>query len=205
MTLRSMPADHMGAVVDADKSSPMPRRHRLSLYLFAPVFIAIGLLAAGCSSGNPPSATSSANSLISQGLSAESHGQNQQAIRDFSAAVAKNPSTPIAYYDLGVIYQQQLNQPIQAANEFNKALLANPNYKPALYDLAILETSTNPTQAISLYQQLLKLNPNDPNVLFNLGLLLYAHNAVAQGQADLNKAISIDPSLKSRVPAGVNL
>jgi tetratricopeptide (TPR) repeat protein len=205
MTLRSMPTDDERAVVDDGETPPKTQRHRPSLFLFAPALLAVGLLAAGCGSGSPPSAASSADSLISQGLSAESHGQNQRALQDFSEAVAKNPSAPIAYYDLGVIYQQQLNKPNQAASEFNKALLADPNYKPALYDLAILETSANPLQAINLYQQLLKLNPNDPNVLFNLGLLLYAHNQVAQGKADLNKAISIDPSLKSRVPAGVSL
>jgi Tfp pilus assembly protein PilF len=203
MTLCPTETVHAQGTLGVETSRPRKRTPQvLSLLLFP--LLTVGLLAAGCSSSSP-SASSSADSLISQGLSAESHGQTQQALQDFSKAVAQNPSSTIGYYDLGVIYQQQLNEPNQAASEFNKALLADPTYKPALYDLAILETSTNPLSAINLYQQLLKLNPSDPNVLFNLGLLLYAHDSVAQGQADLNKAISIDPSLKSRVPAGVTL
>ena len=168
-----------------------------------PALLAIGLFAAACSSGGGTSDSSSANSLISQGLSAQSHGQTQTAINDFNSAIAKNPATPIPYYDLGVIYQQTLNQPSRAAAEYNKALLAAPTYKPALYNLAILDTPNDPLTAINLYQQLLKLNPNDANVNFNLGLLLIAHNSPTEGQADLDKAISINPTLRSRVPAGI--
>jgi tetratricopeptide (TPR) repeat protein len=174
---------------------------RLARVLFAPAILAIALVAAACSSS--PSPSSSANSLISQGLSAESSGQTQQALKDFNAAVAKDPSTAIGYYDLGVLYQQQLNQPTLAATEYNKALLANPSYKPALFNLAILETSTDPTSAIATYNKLLALNPNDPNVNFNLGLLLIAQNQPLQGHTALKKAIALDPSLAKRVPKGI--
>jgi Tfp pilus assembly protein PilF len=161
------------------------------------------LLAAACSSGTPPSSSSSANSLISQGLTAQRSGQTNQAVQDFTSAATKNPTSPIAYYDLGVIYQQTLNQPTKAAAQFNKALLADPTYKPAMYDLAILDTASNPIEAINLYNQILKLNPNDANVNFNDGLLLIAANQPTQGHADLQKAIAINPALASRLPAGV--
>jgi tetratricopeptide (TPR) repeat protein len=164
--------------------------------------LAVGLLIAAC--GSPSSSnTSSANSLISQGLAAQKGGQTNQAVQDFNAAATKNPTSPIAYYDLGVIYQQTLNQPAKAAAEFNKALLADPAYKPAMYDLAILDTPSNPIEAINLYNQILKLNPNDANVNFNDGLLLIAANQPTQGHADLQKAIAINPALASRVPAGI--
>jgi tetratricopeptide (TPR) repeat protein len=141
--------------------------------------------------------------LISQGLAAERSGQTSQAVQDFKAAAAKNPTSPIAYYDLGVIYQQTLNQPSKASSAFNKALLADSIYKPALYDLAILDTPSNPIEAINLYNQILKLNPNDANVNFNNGLLLIAANQPTQGHADLKKAIALNPALASRLPAGV--
>lgn len=154
-----------------------------------------------CNSSDSP--TSSANALISEGLAAESHGQTQEAIKDFNAAVAKNPASAIGYYDLGVVYQQQVNDPTSATSAYNKALLANPNYKPALFNLAILQTQSDPAGAVSTYNQLLKLNPSDSNVLFNLGLLLIAQNQPVQGHADLQKAISINPTLAKRVPAGI--
>ena len=72
-----------------------------------------------------------------------------------------------------------------------------------MFNLATLEASSNPQNAITLYNQLLKLKPNDANVLFNLGLLLIAQNQPVTGHADLKKAISLDPSLSSRVPKGI--
>lgn len=167
------------------------------------VLAAIALFAAACSSSPSSNPSSEADSLVSQGLTAESHGEVQQAVSDFNAAVTKNPSSAIPYYDLGVVYQEKLNEPSLAQTEYNKATLADSSYRPALFNLATLETSSDPGNAINLYNELLKLKPNDPNVLFNLGLLLIAQNQSLTGHADLKKAISLDPSLASRVPKGI--
>jgi cytochrome c-type biogenesis protein CcmH/NrfG len=186
--------------------SPAPSQGRSSRFgriLFALALAAIALIAAACSSSPSSNPSSEAGSLISQGLTAESHGQVRQAVNDFNEAVAKNPSSAVPYYDLGVVYQERLNDPSLAQSEYNKATLADSSYKPALFNLAILETSSDPQGAINLYNELLKLNPNDPNVLFNLGLLLIAQNQSLTGHADLKKAISLDPSLASRVPKGI--
>lgn len=165
-----------------------------------PALLCVAIFAASCSGGTPsPSAT--ANADISRGLADKSSGHTQQAIADFNAAVAANPTDPVPYYDLGVMYQQIKNNPAQAVVEYNKAILANPNYRPALFNLAILDTTNNPQAAISLYQQLLRIHANDANVLFNLGLLLHAQGQAAQGQADVQKAVFINPALKSRIPA----
>jgi Flp pilus assembly protein TadD len=182
------------------------RTSRPTRYLLAPALAAVAVIAVACNSGSG-SDSSSASGLISQGLSAESSGQTQQAVKDFQAAVAKNPTDAIAYYDLGVIYQQNLNESTQAAAEYNKAILANPKYKPALFNLAIINTQSDPQTAVSLYNKLLTINPKDPNVLFNLGLLLISQNSSAttllQGHEYLKQAITIDPSLASRVPKGI--
>jgi tetratricopeptide (TPR) repeat protein len=166
--------------------------------LLGAALLALALVAAACSSGGTP--TSAANSDIAHGLSAESSGHTQQAINNFTAAAKADPTNPIPYYDLGVIYQQHLKDPAKAASAYNKAILAG-NYRPAIYNLAILESSSNPLAAANLYQELLKANPNDPNALFNLGLLLHAQGQTAQGQADISKAVLINPALKNRIPA----
>lgn len=201
MTLNSVQTD-IQAEAPQDASSPQGRaRRRVASLVLIPCLAAAALVVAACNDSSSPS--SSANSSIAQGLSAESHGKTQEAIKDFNAAVAKDPTSAIAYYDLGVVYQQLVNDPTSAANAYNKALLANPNYKPALFNLAILQTQSDPASAITTYNQVLKLSPNDANTLFNLGLLLIAQNQTLQGHADLKKAISIDPTLAKRVPAGI--
>lgn len=175
--------------------------HRI---LVASAILAVALSAAACSSSpSPQSSAESANALVTQGLSVESLGHIQTAIQDFSSAVGKKPSDAIAYYDLGVIYQQRLAKPTQAATYYNKAIQADPTYRPALFNLAIIETSSDAQGAIALYNKLLTLNPNDPNTLFNLGLLLISQNQTTQGHADLQKAIFLNPALKARVPAGI--
>jgi Tfp pilus assembly protein PilF len=162
----------------------------------------VALVTAACSS-NGPSATPSgtANQLVGAGLAAQQQGQIPQAKQDYQAAIGKDPNNKYAYYDLGVIYQQAQDS-TDASTDYRRALVIDPNFKPALFNMAVLETSSDPHGAIALYQQLLQLNPNDANVNFNLGLLLIAQGQPAQGHADLSKAVQIDPSLTSRLPAG---
>jgi tetratricopeptide (TPR) repeat protein len=194
-------------VVASDATPKSPSRatsrpgFRHPRMLLVPAFLALAGLVAACNSS--PSPTAASNSLLASGLSAEKAGQAQQAVKDFNEAAKKNPTSAIPYYDLGVVYQELLQNPTQAAAEYNKALLADPNYKSAMFNLATIEATSNPTDAITLYQKLVKLNPNDANSNFNLGLLLYGHGQVSAGQAALEKAIALDPALKSRVPSGV--
>jgi Tfp pilus assembly protein PilF len=169
--------------------------------LLPAVLLCIAIMATACGSGGSPSPSATASSDISHGLAAKSAGQTQQAIHDFKAAVSAEPTDPIPYYDLGVIYQQVENDTSQAAAYYGKAVLADSNYRPALFNLAIIDTSTDPGAAINLYNQLLKINPDDSNVLFNLGLLLHSQGQTTEGQADVSKAVFLSPSLKSRIPA----
>lgn len=169
----------------------------------------LALIGAACSSAPNPqasskgrSSTSQGEKLVEDGLKAESQGQVHKAISDFEAAIAAAPNNQYAYYDLGVIYQQQLNNPAQAASWYEKALVADPKYRPALFNLAILNTVSNPKEAISLYDRILRINPNDADTNFNLGILLVSEHKTAQGQADIDKAIAADPSLASRLPKG---
>jgi Tfp pilus assembly protein PilF len=102
------------------------------------------------------------------------------------------------------VYQLYLKNSAQARSYYNKAILADADYRPALFNLAIVDTPTDVQSAVLLYNELLAMNENDSNVLFNLGLILVGHGQMAQGQSDINKAIILNPKLKSRLPAGVS-
>ena len=101
--------------------------------------LGISLIATACGGGSP-SASSRANSDISNGLAAKSSGHIQEAIDDFNAAVAENPTNPIPYYDLGVMYQQVKNNPTQAVTEYNKAILASPPLTDLRYSTSPFST-----------------------------------------------------------------
>jgi tetratricopeptide (TPR) repeat protein len=154
----------------------------------------LSLTACSSSKSTPP-----ADRLVNAGLVAQQHGNLTQAVVDYQAAIKANPLQLYAYYDLGVIYQQE-NDYLDASSNYQKALVINPKYQSALFNLAILETSSNPGNAVSLYEQLLSLNPNDSNVLFNLGLVLRAHGDSVHGDADIAKAVKLNPALAAHVP-----
>ncbi len=193
------------AVSDRTSLATASRTRRLTAVRLLPVLLVVALAGAACSKAATPSSSpaKTADNLVTKGLGAESKGESQTAVNDFTAAIAANPADTYAYYDLGVMYQSQLNNPTQAAAEYNKAILANPAYKPAIFNLAILETPNDPAGAIAEYQKILALDSNDADTNFNLGLLLIAQNQSTQGHADLAKAIMLEPSLASRVPKGI--
>ncbi len=162
--------------------------------------MAVGLLIASC--GSSPSAPSAADSLVSNGLQAESDGQYQQAQRDFASAAAQERSA-IPYYDLGVLYQRDLHDPAQAAVEYKRALSIQPKNKNAMFNLAVVDTPSQPQAAENVYNQLRLLYPKDAQAYFNLGILLIQQNQPTPGHLLLKKAISLDPALAKQVPAEI--
>ena len=143
--------------------------------------------------GSSPSSPSAADSLTSNGLQAESEGQYQQALHDFRSAAAQERSA-IPYYDLGVLYQRDLHDPVQAAVEYKRALSIQPKNKNAMFNLAVVDAPNQPQAAENLYNELRILYPKDAQAYFNLGVLLIQQNQPTPGHILLRKAISLDPA-----------
>jgi Tfp pilus assembly protein PilF len=180
------------------------RRTRASVAVFAVVVMAV---LGACSDGKKDAANSSGagsgspvDQLLDEGLQAQNAGQLDVAKQKYLDVLKLDPTNKIAYYDLGVLYQQQ-SDVANARDSYQKAILADSKYQPALFNLAILETPVNPARAEELYRQLLTINQKDANVHFNLGLLLKQVGRQQEGDAEIQTAVSIDPSLSSRIPA----
>jgi Tfp pilus assembly protein PilF len=81
-------------------------------------------------------------------------------------------------------------------------LTIDPKYNPALFNLAILtDAAGDPTAAADLYRRAAAANPSDASSHFNLGLLLLRLGKTAQGNAEITKAIKLNPALKRPSPA----
>lgn len=174
--------------------------------LLRPILPVVGvavaaLVAASCGSSSP-SPSSAADSLVANGLQAEANGQYQQAQSDFLSAAAKERSA-IPYYDLGVLYQRELNDPAKAATAYKHALTIQPKNRNAMFNLAVLDTTSEPQAAENLYNQLRLEYPKDAQAYFNLGVLLIQQNQPTPGHLLLKKAIALDPALAKQVPAGI--
>jgi tetratricopeptide (TPR) repeat protein len=128
---------------------------------------------------------------------------------DYSAAeglltqVTKlEPRNYAAYYDLGLAYQDQgAVRPALVA--YAKAQALNERFVPVLYNRAVLYSRADPQLALFLYRRVISLQQDSPTAFLNLGLLEAAQGPHLRKQAnrDLARAIQLDPSLASRIPA----
>jgi tetratricopeptide (TPR) repeat protein len=190
---------------------PIHRRRSLIAAPFAAGVLA--LLVSACGS-NPPStttststtiATGSPTALLQAGLAAQKAGNVTVAISDYKEAVAAAPTSSTASYanyDLGDIAQIDQNDPSAAETYYRAALAVNPNFVNALYNLAIILTPTQPLVAESDYLQVVTLDPSNADAHLNLGFIYNSEKEKAKANAQFAKATALDPSLKSRIPAG---
>lgn len=142
--------------------------------------------------------------LIEEGLTAQHVGNLTLAFADYQAVVTKQPNNVDAIFDIGTIYQAR-NQNGQAASWYERALKLEPNLSQALYNLAIIDTAGNPSAAVTLYEKDTTVDPSNAAAWFNLGVILYRQGQQTPGRADIQHAISLEPSLASDVPSDIKL
>jgi len=180
------------------------KTRRLGLVPRCAGVVAIGVLSAAALSAcgsSPNSASLSAAQDISAGIASQGAGQYATAARYYEKALAIQPKSSVALYNLGDVEQLE-NLDAAAKSHYLAALAVDPNFISALYNLATLEASSSPLEAEALYDQVIKLSPSDADAHFNLGYVLIALGHKAAGQAEINKGIKLNPALASRVGKG---
>jgi tetratricopeptide (TPR) repeat protein len=164
-------------------------------------FVLLGSLLSAC--GGPASAQQSdqqkAAALLTAGLTAHGAGRTAEAAADYRKVLTYDPQNKWAHYNLGVI--EQLNgQKAAAEADYRAVLTSDPNFAGALYNLAILRADVAPQEAVDLYRHAISAMPTMGSAHLNLGFLLQSLGQAAEGKAELDKAIAIDPALAKRIP-----
>ncbi len=167
----------------------------------AAALIAVLATLAACGGSSTQSDAQIAASALNAGLSAQAAGHLTDAVTDYKNAIAHDPRNKYAYYDLGLV-QQLLGQAAAAEQNYRAALQLDPNLAPALFNLAILRTTPSPAEAEQLYRHVISLQPKDAATHLNLGFLLRSEGRTAEGNTELQTAVSLDPSLASRIEPG---
>lgn len=147
------------------------------------------------SSSSTKSDTKKASKAVNDGLDAHSKGDLTTAAKDYKLALKYEPTNKFALYNLALIDEAQGNYGL-AEEKYRAALKTDPAYEPALYNLAILRTSRDPQEAMALYQRAVEANPKDASAMLNLGLLQRAAGQKALGDANVAKAVALNPKLK---------
>ena len=167
----------------------------------AAVLIAVLATLAACGSSSTQSEAQIAANDLNAGLSAQAAGRMSEAATDYKNAIAHDSHNKFAYYDLGDV-QQLTGQSAAAETNYRAAIQIDPNFAPALFNLAIIRTTPSPAEAEMLYRHVIALSPKDGAAHLNLGFLLRSEGRTAEGNAELNTAVSLDPTLASRIPPG---
>lgn len=147
------------------------------------------------SSSSTVSSAKKASAALNKGLAAHAKGDLTTAEKDYKLTLRYDPTNKFALYNLALIDEAQGNYGLAEA-KYRAALKSDPAYEPALYNLALLRTGRDPKEAISLYLRAVRANPRDASAFLNLGLLQRAAGQKAKGDANVAKAIALNPKLK---------
>jgi tetratricopeptide (TPR) repeat protein len=138
-------------------------------------------------SANPYNAPKDARAAYEQGLKAKKNGQVAAAQESFEKAVTLYPKYAIAWFQLGVVLQQQKQQPA-ARRAYMEAAMADKTLLPPYLSLTIMAyEEKNWTEVVRLSDHIIALDPTNHAALteyiLNLDALdftgAYFYNAVA--------------------------
>lgn len=189
----------------ADGSDAEVRRWRgisVGLAVVLAALIGAFLVVQGSDDENERSADPTTE-LIATGEAAYERKQYSLARRSFLSAIARDPDSAAAHYNLGLIMQLVDQNPAGAEAQYRKAIDAQPDFTSALFNLAVLRAQADATEeAIDLYRRTIAADPQHAAAHLNLGFLLQKIDpASPEAQAEFARAVELDPSLANRVPA----
>jgi superkiller protein 3 len=140
-----------------------------------------------------------AQAAVDEGLAAHAAGDLATAEEAYRRAIELDPQNPFAYYNLGVIAQSE-GELADAEFNYRTAIDLDPAFVEALFNLAILRADAGASdEAIELYERVIEEQPEYAAAHLNLGFLLIAEGEEEAGQAALDEAVRLDPSLEDRI------
>jgi tetratricopeptide (TPR) repeat protein len=139
------------------------------------------------------------DALITAGNSSQQKGDATAAAALYEKAIADDPTSAVARYDLGDLDQLALYENGSAETEYERALAIDPHFVDARFNLAILESTGHPMSAIASYDTIIGFDPNDADAYLNLGFLLRRVGRFSASAAAFHSAVRLDPALKSRI------
>ncbi|XP_012411057.2 tetratricopeptide repeat protein 6 [Trichechus manatus latirostris] len=132
--------------------------------------------------------------LTNRGVIHEFMGQQQNAMKDYQAAISLNPEYSLAYFNAGNIYFHH-RQFSQACDYFSKALQFDPEDEYALMNRAVTNTILKKyEEAEEDFANVVDSCPFWAAVYFNRANFYYCLKQYEIAEADLSKALSLKPN-----------
>ncbi|MFG2985723.1 tetratricopeptide repeat protein [Streptomyces sp. NPDC048258] len=150
-------------------------------------------------SASAPRTLSKAHVLVQTGILQGKYQDLHGAETSFKRALELDPGNKLAWYNLGVIAQQD-GRPSDARDAYDKALKIDPKYTSALYNEAVLLKSSEPDRAIKLLRRAIAVNPKASTAHLQLGQALAKKGRDDEARDAFRRAVAVDPALHSHVP-----
>ncbi|XP_019573938.2 tetratricopeptide repeat protein 6 [Rhinolophus sinicus] len=132
--------------------------------------------------------------LTNRGVTYEFMGQQQNAMKDYQAAISLNPTYSLAYYNAGNVYFRH-RQYSQASDYFSKALKFNPENECATMNRAIANTILKKyEEAREDFANVVESCPFWAAVYFNRAQFYCSLKQYELAEEDLSKALSLKPN-----------
>lgn len=121
-------------------------------------------------------------------------GDHDTAIQEYTLAIAKDQTRPVAYNNRGYSYYI-LEQYEQSIQDYTKAIELDPNFPLAYINRGISYRNLKQyEQAIQDYVKVIELDPNDTTAYYNRGNNYRYLKQYEEAIQDYNKAIELDPN-----------
>ncbi|THA38000.1 tetratricopeptide repeat protein [Streptomyces sp. A1547] len=143
--------------------------------------------------------TQEANALLQGALVQESRHDSEGAARTLRRAVGLDPRNKLAWYNLGVIAQQD-GKRADALASYDKALKIDPSFTSALFNEAILLKPAEPDRAAGLLKRAIAADPKAATAHLQLGYILADQGRSDEAGGAFRRAVAADPSLRPQVP-----
>ena len=144
--------------------------------------------------------TEQANKLLQEGIRRQASHDSNGAAHNYSRVLELDPHNTFAWYNLGVIAQQQ-GRTADARAAYDKALKIDPKFTSALYNKAILLRHTDPDRAIGILKRAIAANPQmATGFRLQLGQILAERGRDDEAEDQFRRVVAASPSLLSKVP-----
>ncbi|WP_437056772.1 tetratricopeptide repeat protein [Streptomyces sp. enrichment culture] len=140
-----------------------------------------------------------ANALLNAAMMQNQYKDFKGAARTYRRVLELDPDNKTAWYNLGVIAQQE-GRTADARAAYDKVLKIDPKYWSALYNKSFLVKSSAPDQALGLLKRAVAANPKAAAAHLQIGLILAERDRDEEAEEAFRRAVAGKPSLHSHVP-----